>query len=54
MPKRSRTRAVSAAQLRNYLDKTDEFLAAAGAELAAGRFIAATSLAIHAAINGRG
>ena len=51
MPKSSRTRAVNGAQVRSYLEKADEFLAAAGAELAAGRFIAATSLAIHAAIN---
>ncbi|MBI2708831.1 MAG: DNA-binding protein [Actinobacteria bacterium] len=37
--------------MRGYLDKAGEFLAAAGDELAAERFIAATSLAIHAAIN---
>lgn len=49
--KPSRTRAVSGSQVGNYLEKADEFLAAASDELAAGRFIAATSLAIHAAIN---
>lgn len=37
--------------MRGYLEKADEFLAAADDELTAGRFIAATSLAIHAAIN---
>lgn len=42
---------MSAAQVRSYLNKAEEFLAAATAELEAGRSIAATSLAIHAAIN---
>lgn len=42
---------MTAAQVRSYLDKAEEFLAAATAELEAGRSIAATSLAIHAAIN---
>lgn len=51
MPKASRTRAVSASQVRDYLEKAEEFCAAASDELAAERFIAATSLAIHAAIN---
>lgn len=37
--------------MRTYLDKAEEFLAAAGAELEAGRSIASTSLSIHAAIN---
>ncbi len=46
-----RTRAVSAAQVRAYLSKAEEYLAAASSELEAGRAIAATSLAIHAAIN---
>ncbi len=51
MPKPSRTRAVTGSQVRNYLEKAEEFLAAADDELTAGRFVAATSLAIHAAIN---
>jgi HEPN domain-containing protein len=42
---------VSAAQVRSYLAKAEEFLAAASSELGAGRSIAATSLAIHAAIS---
>ena len=46
-----RTRAVSAAQVRTYLGNAEESLAAAANELDAGRPIAATSLAIHAAIN---
>jgi len=51
VPKASRTRTVSASQVRDYLEKAEEFHAAASDELAAERFIAATSLAIHAAIN---
>ncbi len=50
-PKASRTRAVSAAQVRSYMGKAEEYLAAATTELEANRAIAATSLAIHAAIN---
>jgi hypothetical protein len=46
-----RTRPVSAAQARGYVAKVEEYLAAASNELDAGRSIAATSLAIHAAIN---
>jgi hypothetical protein len=42
---------VSAAQVRAYATKATEYLAAAEQELGAGRHIAATSLAIHAAIN---
>jgi HEPN domain-containing protein len=42
---------VSAAQVRAYLAKAEEYLAAASSELEAGRAIAATSLAMHAAIN---
>ena len=38
-------------QARSYLGKAEEYLAAAEDELDAGRPIAATSLAIHAAIN---
>ena len=46
-----RTRPVSAAQIRAYAGKAQEFAAAAISELAAGRFIAASSLAVHAGIN---
>jgi hypothetical protein len=46
-----RTRAVSSAQVRAYAGKADEYAAAAASELGAERYIAATSLAIHAAIN---
>ena len=42
---------MSAAQVRGYVRKAEEYVAAASSELAAGRTIAATSLAIHAAIN---
>jgi HEPN domain-containing protein len=42
---------VSAAQTRAYLAKAQEYLQAAEQELAENRRIAATSLAIHAAIN---
>lgn len=46
-----RTRPVSAAQVRAYAHKAQEYADAAAAELAADRFIAATSLAVHAGIN---
>jgi hypothetical protein len=51
MPKQPRTKAVSAAQVRSYAAKAAEFAEAAASDLAAGRNIAATSLAIHAGIN---
>lgn len=51
MPKEGRSRAVSAAQVRSYLGKAEEYLAAAMSELDAARPIAAASLAIHAATN---
>ena len=51
MARQTRTRNVSAAQARSYLFKAEEYLAAAENELEAERGIAATSLAIHAAIN---
>jgi hypothetical protein len=51
MPRSPRTRSVSAAQPRSYLSKAEEYAAASSSELAAGRAIAATSLAIHAGIN---
>jgi hypothetical protein len=51
VPDQARTRAVSKDQVAAYVRKAGEFLAAATSELSAGRWIAATSLAIHAAIN---
>jgi len=51
VPKPSRTRPVSVAQVRGYAAKAEEFAEAAVSDLAAGRNIAATSLAIHAGIN---
>lgn len=44
-------RPVSAIQVRSSVAKANEYLEAAVSELEAGRAIAATSLAIHAAIN---
>ena len=46
-----RTRNVSSTQARSYLAKAEEYLAASENELDADRGIAATSPAIHAAIN---
>ena len=46
-----RTKPVSAAQVRAYASEADEYASAAASECAPGRFIAATSLAIHAVIN---
>ena len=43
---------MSAAQARAYVGKAEEYLSAATAELGANRPIAATSLAVHAGING--
>jgi hypothetical protein len=51
VPRASRTRAVSAVHVRGYMAKAEEYLSAATTELEASRPIAATSLAIHAAIN---
>src|SRR5205823_3393896 len=51
VPKHVRVKRVSAAQVRAYAGKSAEYAAAAASELEAGRSIAATSLAIHAAIN---
>lgn len=51
VPKPQRTRPVTASQVRSYAVKSQQFADAAAAELAAGRPIAATSLALHAAIN---
>lgn len=52
MPRQTRTRPVNAAHARAYVSKAEEFLSAAESELDADRPIAATSLAIHAGING--
>lgn len=46
-----RTRRVSAAQMRAYVNKAQEYSDAAVSELEADRFIAASSLAVHAEIN---
>lgn len=51
MPRRPRTKPVSATQVRSYAAKATEFAEAAASDLEAGRNIAATSLAIHAGIN---
>ena len=51
VPKPMRTRPVTAAQVRAYADKAQEYAEAAASELESERYIAATSLAIHAAIN---
>jgi hypothetical protein len=42
---------VSSAQVRAYAGKAEEYADAAASEIEAGRYIAATSLAIHAGIN---
>ena len=46
-----RTKPVSGAQVRAYAGKAEEYADAAANEIDAGRYIAATSLAIHAGIN---
>ena len=51
MPKPMRTKPVSGAQVRAYAGKAQEYADAAASEINQGRFIAATSLAVHAAIN---
>ena len=51
LPRSPRTKTVSAAQVRAYASKAEEYAAAAVSELKAERFVAATSLAIHAGIN---
>ena len=50
-PEPMRTRPVTAAQVRAYAGKAQEYAEAAMSELESERYIAATSLAIHAAIN---
>ena len=51
MPRPTRTKPVTSAQVRAYAGKADEFADAAASEVLAGRYVAATSLAIHAGIN---
>jgi hypothetical protein len=51
MPRPKRTKPVSGAQVRAYAGKAEEYADAAASEIEAGRYIAATSLAIHAGIN---
>ena len=51
MPRETRTRRVTSAQTRAYLGKAEEFLLAARESRDAGYALAATSLAVHAAIN---
>ena len=51
MARAGRTRSVGKAQVRAYVSKADEYVAAAADQLAAGRAIAAASLATHAGIN---
>jgi hypothetical protein len=51
MPRAIRTKPVSSAQVRSYAGKAEEYAEAAASEIEAGRYIAATSLAIHAGIN---
>lgn len=51
MPRPKRTRPVTATQVRSYASKAQEYAEAATSELESKRYIAATSLAIHAAIN---
>jgi len=52
LPKQpSRTKPVTIAQAKQYLDKAEEFLASAKDDLGQRRMIAATSSAVHAAIN---
>lgn len=50
-PRNPRTRVVTSSQVRSYLAKAEEYVAAAADELEAGRGIAATSLAVHAGID---
>lgn len=45
-----RTKPVSGAQVRAYAGKAEEYADAAASEIDAGRYVAATSLAIHAGI----
>jgi hypothetical protein len=51
VPNEGRTRRVTQQQVRSYLGKAEEFLAAARGSLTAGHTPAAMSLAVHAAIS---
>lgn len=51
MPQPMRTKPVTASQVRSHAGKAQELADAAASELQVGRFIAATSLAVHAGIN---
>lgn len=51
MPKARRTKPVSLNQVAEYVAKSEEFVEAAADEFRSQRYIASTSLAIHAAIN---
>ena len=51
MPKHVRARPVSRSDVSAYLAKAEQYLSAASDSLAAGRTIAASSLAVHAGIN---
>jgi hypothetical protein len=51
MPRQIRLRQVALQQARAYLEKTEEYVEAASAQLETGRSIAAASLAVHAGIN---
>ncbi len=51
MPKASRTKPVSVDQVAAYVAKSEEFADSAADEFKSQRYIASTSLAIHAAIN---
>src|SRR3954452_14778128 len=51
MPKPMRTKPVTGPQVRASAGRAEDFAPAAASEVEAGRYIAATSLAIHAAIN---
>ncbi len=51
MARTTRTKTVTAAQVRQYVAKAEEFLALAEECLAAERYIAATGNAVHAGIN---
>lgn len=51
MPRETRTRRVSPAQVRSYLSKAEEFLTVARESIDGAHTLAATSLAVHAGIS---
>ena len=51
MPRETRTRHVSPAQVRSYLSKAEEFLTVARESIDGAHTLAATSLAVHAGIS---